>query len=561
MKRCPECRRDYYDDTLLYCLDDGNALLEGPGIESATAILPNDRIQSEAPTRRHIETNATKSAKETAENPSTVKSAFKKRLLLSLAGIVLLAIAVFFGYWLFLQREAKSIQSIAILPFENNSGDSSIDYLSDGLSESLIDKLSRVPNLKVIARSSSFKFRGSQIDLNDVSNKLGVNAIVTGRVIKLGDTLSVHVEMVDIAANRQIWSEQFDRKYSDIISVQREIADSAVRQLIMHVSAPQKNTDTATTDNEQAYDLYLKARFVHQNAKSTEDLTTASGMLERAIALDPKFAQACAELADVYNDLTGLDSPTYLPRSEALARKAIQLNPDLAEAHLTMAKLLRNNWKWNEAEAEYKSALALNPNLADLHSSYSFHLNLTGRSDLAIEEAKRAVELDPLYGSISSDPAYAYLIAHRWDDAINESNRLLALDPENEGALSILAWVDDARGRHPEALEKYRKMIEVVGESKSRKVQLAYMLARNGDRESAKRIFEEITAGKDRVTKYESAEVYAAIGEHDLALDNLEAAFTEHNKDLLYIRVDPALESLHSDPRYTDLIRRMNFPK
>lgn len=564
MKRCPECRRDYYDETLLYCLDDGSRLLDGPAsFEPATAILASTDLPSESPTRQQIKTT-----NGTAILPSGTGKVLQehrgvdRKVWVSIGACVFLIAAVFFGYRYFKPgSDFKPITSVAVLPFDNGSGDTSLDYLSDGVSESLIDKLSRLPGLKVIARSSSFKFRGSQIDMNDVANKLSVQAVITGRVMKVGEKLTVHVEMVDASANRQIWSEQFDRNMSDLLSVQRDVSDAAIQQLRSLLSGTQKiELGKPAATNDQAYELFLKAKFLHQRAQSPDDLKGSAALLEQALSLDANFAQACAELADIYDDLSDDNPKDYFPKAEIAARRAILLDPNLAEAHLTTAKLLRNKWNWKEAESEYKTALALNPNLASLRQSYSLFLNLTDRPDMAIAEARKAVELDPLYGSTSSILALALMVAHRWDEAVAEAGRVLAAVPNDIGALSILAWVDDAQGRYSEALLTYHRVVDLSGENNGVKAQMAYFFARSGDPDSAKRILGELKASKEPVSAYDFAELYAALGDKDSAFNYLEIAYAGHYKGLFYLRVDPALDSVRADPRYGDLVRRMNFP-
>ena len=570
MKRCPECGRNYNDDSMSFCLDDGFELLFGPAStnEPATAILSVSPAvagvfkphadQSESKTAI-LQPPATADGSDSTEGHSLSAHRAAKPLAI-LVVAVLVFVGGFFGYRYLSTANSKQIESIAVMPFENGSGDVTLDYLSDGVSESLIDKLSRLPGLKVIARSSSFKFRGSQWDINDVANKLGVQAVISGRVMKVGEKLMVHVEMVDASANRQIWSEQFERNVSDLLSVQRDVSDAAIQQLRAVLSANQKvELGKASAANDQAYELFLKAQFLHHNAESGDDLKSAAAMLEKALSLDTSFARACAELADIYDDLSYGKVKDYLPKAEITARRAILLDPNLAEAHLTMAKLLRNKWNWREAETEYKMALALNPNLAALHESYSLFLNFTNRPDMAIAEARKSVELDPLYGSSSSKLAFALLIAHRWDEAVAEANRVLSAVPNDPGALSILVWVDDAQGRYSEAVSRYRSLMSESGETNGAKAQLAYLLARSGDRDGAKLILSELKASKKLTSAYDFAELYAALGDNDSAFEYLEAAYKEHFGGLYYIRVDPALESIRADPRYGDLVLRMNF--
>ena len=284
---------------------------------------------------------------------------------------VLLAAALGLGWWFYANRSAssndKAINSIAVLPFVNGSNDAGLDYLSDGLSESVIDRLSQLPQLKVIARSSSFKYRGENIDIQDVANKLGVQAIVTGRITQRGDNLSIRVEMVNALENRQLWSEQYNRKTADAFAVQQEVAQTVSEQLNLKLSgAQEQKLAKRDTVNPQAYDLVLKGIF--QIGKGgTDNIKKASEYFQQAIAIDPNYALAYVRLAGTYRGLVGhslLDPKEFLPKANAATRKALELDPNLPEAHLSMGVQYLFDWNWAAAETEIQTRYRIKPELS-----------------------------------------------------------------------------------------------------------------------------------------------------------------------------------------------------
>ncbi len=489
-----------------------------------------------------------------------------KRGIFAALSIVLL-LGVGFGYWFYANRSSltntKQINSVAILPFENGSGDASLDYLSDGLSESLIDKLSQLPQLKVIARSSSFKYRGANIDVQDAASKLGVQAIVMGRVIRVGENLTVRVEMIDAGENRQLWSEQYNRKASDLLSIQQEIAQTASEKLRLRLSgAQEQQLEKRETVNPQAYELVLKGKF-YDDKGGNEDLKKANEYYQQAVAVDPNYAVAYAKLSINYNNLTFngiVDPKEYRPKAEAAARKALELDANLADAHFALANLQLDAWNWTVAEAEYKRALELNPNLGDAHWYYSGYLVRIGRYDEAITEVKRARELDPLSLNNNAGVGYILFYARRYDEAIEALQRTLEIDSNYAVPYVSLGYVYAAKGMHQEAITAYQNAIRLGAEGSSMQIFLGAAYAQAGERGKAQEILKQLQTSKEYVSPGELAILYGALGNKEAAFQSLEKAYAEHDLQLQFLKVDPAFDPLRSDARFQDLIRRVGFP-
>jgi TolB-like protein/tetratricopeptide (TPR) repeat protein len=564
MKHCPECNKNYADPTISFCLIDGTPLIFGQAVEEPqTAILSGD-FPSEAPTRS-IDPHTTAPTESfpfpvSAEKPSLSKS----KHLLIFGGLAILVLAAgIFGYrYLSKWSVATQIESVAVLPFENGSGDPNLDYLSDGLSESLIDKLSELPQLKVIARSSSFKYRGAGVDLTDVANKLGVRAIVTGKVARVGDNLNVRVEMVDAAENRAMWSEEYSRKAADLIAIKQEIAQAASDKMRVKLSgAQEQQLAKKETSDPQAYELVLKAKFYNDKG-GTENRSRANDLLEQAVARDPKYALAWAELADSYSGSAAsseVDQKEYLSKAWSAAQKALELDENLPNTHKALGFLNLHAWKWAEAEKEYKRAVELNPNLPDVHRSYAAFLSRMCRHDEAIAEALRARELDPISLETNRVLGYRLYQARRYDESIEVFKRIIEMDPTYEAAYGLIAYVYNDKGQYKEAIDSYHEAIRLGDKSTSIQVYLGEAYVGNGEREKAQAILKELQTTKEYVSPGELAILYGALGDKDAAFTSLNKAYEEHDLQLQFLKVDPSYDRLRDDPRYQELLKKVGL--
>ncbi len=475
-------------------------------------------------------------------------------------GLIGLLMAIGFGYWFFAYRSA-TIESVAVMPFVNVSADSEVEYLSDGISESLIDRLAQLPQLKVIARSSSFKYRGENIDLQDAAQKLGVQAIITGRVVRHGDNLFIRVEMVDARDNRQLWSEQYNRRTADILMIQQEIANTVSEKLRVKLSGGQEQAIIKQpTVNPQAYELLLKGHY-YRNKNGTENKKKAAEFYQKAIEVDAGYAAAYSALSVIYSDLTQnsiLDPKEFKPKAESAARMALALDENLAEAHDALALLKLNDWDWTTAGQEYRRAIELNPNFAKAHSSYGFYLSLVGQHEQAVAEFYRAKEINPLSPSVNASIGYGLYLARRYDEALEVLQNALEMDRDNAFTNGIIAHCYLGKGMYPEAIIAFRRVIELGGEPGYR-IYLGAAYAKAGEREQAQTILRQLENGEDYISPGELAVLYAALGDYDKTFAAFDRAYDAHDAQLQFLMVEPAFDALRSDSRFQDLLRRVGL--
>jgi serine/threonine-protein kinase len=477
---------------------------------------------------------------------------------------LILAIAAAVLYYTYSSRRSTAISSVAVLPFANLSSDPNMEYLSDGVSESLINNLSQLPSLKVISRGSTFKYKGKEVDLQEVAQALGVQAIVTGRVLQRGDQLQVSVELVNASDKTQMWGEQFNRRATDALAVQMEISQQIADKLRLRLTkAEQQQLVKDTNVNPEAYEQLLKGRF-YRVKSGPDNLRKAVEYYNKAISIDDRYAVAYAELASTYRLMGGnsfLDPKEARPKAEAAARKALELDGGLAEAHHAIAVLRDDDWDWSGAEQEFKRATALNPNLARVHTSYADFLSKMGRHDQAIAEIKRARELDPLSTSAHANVGYMLYFAREYDQALEQLKKTLEMDKNFGFAHLMLAYTYDAMGQHNEAIAEYEESIRLQGDNTSSQCYLGYALAKAGRRNDAGALRKRLETTKEYVSPAELAVLYVGLGDREHALSALERAYTEHDLQMNFLAVDPHYDALRSEPRFQELIRKVGLPQ
>jgi len=461
-------------------------------------------------------------------------------------------------------RRGEAIDSLAVLPFANAGGNPDAEYLSDGITETLIDRLSQLPKLTVPSRNSVFRYKGKETDPQAAGRELKVRAVLTGRVTQRGDSLAIRAELVDVSSNRQLWGEQYNRKLADILAVQEEIAGQIADKLRVRLTGEDKKRLTKRhTDNAEAYQLYLKGNFYA--AQATKDgFNKGMEHFRQAIALDPNYALAHAGIALAYAWTTDwvLPSREAIPKSEAAARKALELDETLAEAHtaLGFARAFYD-WNWTQAETEFRRAIQLNPGYARAHGWYAWVLAFQRRFDEALAEARRARELDPLSAEANWGSGIILYLARRHDQAIEQLRATVDLEPNYWPARVWLGHCYEETGRMPEALAEFQKarQIDKVPEIVA---SLGRFHALSGSRAEAQRALEEVEQlAKDYpVMSYDVALVHLALGDRDQAFKRLEKALEARDAWVVLLATDPRLDPLRSEPRFQNLVRRVGLP-
>jgi len=531
------------------------------------------RCQSAAELRADLKRvkRDTESGKAIASGIATSRWSPRTMLIGAVALVFAIAVIAVAAFYLGSSGHAP-INSVAVLPFSNASGDPNTEYLSDGITEGIIDRLSGLPTLKVISRTSAFRYKRRDIEPQRVARELAVQALVTGRVAQRGDDVSVSAELVDAREDKQLWGEQYSRKLADIASVQQEIATAISGNLRVRLTSEEKTRSAKTyVANPEAYQVYLNGRY-HANKGTYDGLMKGIEYFQQAIAKDPHYALAYASLADSYVELGGW--LTYLPPSEAgpkakaAAMKALELDDSLAEAHAALARAQYYfGWDWPSAEREFKRAVELNPNSAISHHGYSELLLARARFDESIAEGMRALEIDPLSPQIVADLAYTYLVMRRYDEAIAQHRKALDLDPNAAWIRHDMAYAYTLKGAYAQAIAEDDKIPVqakvVAAENKLIASGIGWIYAVSGRRADALKIAEQFKdlASHAYVDFYQVAEIYAALDDKDEAFRLLEKAYEEHSSNMPFLAVDPCWDGIRSDPRYADLLRRMGLPQ
>jgi TolB-like protein/Tfp pilus assembly protein PilF len=461
---------------------------------------------------------------------------------------------------------AGAIDSVAVLPLVNSGGDPNMEFLGDGITESLINNLAQLSHLRVLARSTVFRYKGREVNPQQVGRELQVRAVLTGRVARHGDVLNIQVELVDVESGAQLWGDRYPRRFTDVIEVQEEIARKISEKLRLRLTGEeQKRLARRHTADAEAFRLYLLGRR-EWNKRTQEGLQAGIEYFQQAIAQDPAYALAYAGLADSYTLLATfhhLSSKETLPRARFAVKKALELDGELGEAYTSRAWIRYvYDWDWPGAEGDFRQALTLNPGYATGHHWYADFLTAMKRFDEAGAEIRRAQELDPFSSIINRDVAWPYYFGGRYDQAIAQLQKVLDMDPDFVPALSLLGRVYEQKEMYEQARDALQKAVMLLRGSPSYRAMLAHTYARMGNPGEARRLLGELEgpSTQTRVSPYQIAVVHAALGETDLAIARLRQAHEQRSTDLVYIKVDPKVARLHSDRRFIDLLESMNFP-
>jgi serine/threonine protein kinase/tetratricopeptide (TPR) repeat protein len=464
------------------------------------------------------------------------------------------------------QRVPKVIDSLAVLPFGNTSGDPEHEYLSDGITGSLINSLATLPKLRVMAQSTVSRFKVRDIDPQAVGRELGVRAVLTGRIMQSGGSLRIGTELVDVATGSQLWGAQYDRKLGDIFAVQDEISSEISGKLRLQLTRAEKKQLTKRhTESAEAYRLYLKGRH-HWNRWTEEGFYKAIEYFQQAVEDDPTYALAYAGLADCYVLLgwnSYLPPKAAFPRGKVAAKAALQFDPELAEAHTPLAALLwLHDWEWDKAQTEFKRSLELGPTYPTANHWYAEYTMTMGRHDEAMVRIRKSQDLDPLSLIINVSVGWSLYFARRYNDAIEQLRRTLDLDPNYPVTHWILGLLLRKTGRYEEAIAEGEKGVNFSGGSPLMRAALAHTLGTAGRTKDAVQILDELTklAQQKYVAPYFFAGIHIGLGENQRALEYLEKSYEEHSHWLIYLPLDPSMDPLRDNPGFQSLMQRVGVP-
>jgi TolB-like protein/DNA-binding winged helix-turn-helix (wHTH) protein/tetratricopeptide (TPR) repeat protein len=504
---------------------------------------------------------------EVASFPAKARRPWHSRTALGIAAVALLASLVSAG-WFYRRagRGGETIDSLAVLPFVNANADPNTEYLSDGITESLINSLSQLPNLKVMSRDSVFRYKGKETDAQTVGRELGVRAIFKGRVTQRGDTLNISAELINARDSSHIWGQQYDRKLADMVALREEIAREMASALRMRLTGPEEKRLTKSyTANPEAYQDYLKGRY-WWNKSTREGFDKGIEYFQRAIEKDPTYALAYSGLSDCYSSLAEFGvvpaTESYL-RAKDAALKAVELDDTLAEAHGSLAFVKSGyDWDWYGADKEIRRAIELNPSYPDAHRLHAEVLWQTGQLNEAIAETKITLELDPLSLDNNDTLGVEFFLARQYDQAIEQDGKVLELDPNFIDAYYFRGVAYLKKSMYKEGMAEFEKGVAISPVNTEALTGLGYGYAVTGRTVEAHRVLDKLNelSKHEYVSPVWRAKIYAGLVEKDKAFDWLEKAYEDHSiVSVGYIKTNPMFDPLRSDPRYADLLRRTNL--
>jgi serine/threonine-protein kinase len=478
--------------------------------------------------------------------------------------VILGAVVVGAGGYRLATRTSPRIESLAILPFENAGADPEIDYLSDGIPESLARGLSKVPHLRMIAMGSVRRYKNTRVDPRVVGRDLAVRAILMGHVVPHGDMLSINVELVDTTDGRELWSDQYTRKLGDVLALEGDLSRQMRDALRLQLNADdEERSAKRATENAAAYQLYLKGRF-YWNKRTPENLHKSIRLFQQAIDLDPNYALAYSGIADCYVLLGyhnyGAEPPgEALPKARAAAERAVTIDPELAEGHTSLANAFAFEWNQQGAVTEFTRAIALNPNYATAHQWYGLYLVPAGKFDEGLAELRRAQQIDPLSLIINQNVGWMLYIARRYDEAIEQQRKTLELDSHFHLAFWGMGLAHVQKHMYAQAIAAFTQAQAFSDDDPVARAALGFAYAAAGDRENAERVVNDLIAvsRKRYFPPYQIAMIYGGLGDKDRAFEWLEKAYTEHSPGLTFLKTEPMVDGLRTDSRFKDLIRRV----
>ena len=526
-------------------------------VPTTAAEGPSHQVSSE----RHEESRKNLAA----STPSVLRNS---RARLSVAfGAVVLLIATVIAYRVATPKHLATQMRIVVLPFQNLTGDPSQEFFADGMTEEMISQLGALDpkRLGVIARTSAVKYKNSGKGIDQIGHELGVDYVLEGSVREAGSRVRVTAQLIRVSDQMHVWSESFDRGFKDVVELQSDVAQAIARRIDIGLGQRRGAPQPATPLNWEAYSAYLKGRHLLLDNKTDTTIAVALQYFQRAIERDPNFALGYAGQADAYAEQADADlaPEKAFALSKQAALRALSINPDLAEAHVSLANaLFYSEWKWTDAEREYKRALDLKPAHEEAHHSYSHYLTLAGRHEEALQESQFLLRLDPLSSHMNSHLGLAYLKAGCFDEALAQFKKTIALDPSYTRQYVHFGYAYESHNMFPEAIAAYRKGVSLAGETLEGQADLARALIEGGEKKEGLMILRRLESEEKRrhVSLVDLAGIYSVLGDREKALTLLESALEQHNGRLLFIRQYHEFNSLQNSPRYTRILQAIGAP-
>jgi TolB-like protein/Tfp pilus assembly protein PilF len=547
MKRCPECRRDYYDDSLAYCLDDGEVLLDGPPTfdEPATAIIPE--AGDTKPATRTFGADASDTS---TNRPARIPSR-RNLIVVGIIALVLLAAAGFGGYRYYLANASRQISSIAVMPFVNETGDADVEYLSDGMAETLISSLSKVANLSVKSRSAVFAYKGKELSAREMGDDLGVQALLLGRLAERSGNIKLNLELVDAKTQDVIWSEHYDRKQADLVNLQSEIARDVSSKLRSKLSGEDQNAlSKKYTDDSEAYRLYLQARF-YLNKRVGKEYEKAEGFLRQSIEHDPNFALGYVGLAEFI-------SQSDRPKAKEYIARALAIDNQLSEAHANLGLQLTSDHDWAAAERELDRAIELDPNNSRAHKWKGDLDLMIGRYDECQRSYDQAIALDPTSADLRSSRAVCFVAAGKIDGGMAAIKDAMRVEPDYAWSYSHISFVYRMQGDHAASVEARAHSQELLDRPDLAK-RLRDTFASDGWQAYLRELLAQTTGNFNSPTR--RASILAELGEKEEAMAELGEGKDKGDFWLVSIKYDPAFDQLRSDQRFQALVKLFEPPQ
>ncbi|MDI1243358.1 MAG: tetratricopeptide repeat protein [bacterium] len=538
MKRCPQCRRDYHDETLLYCLDDGNPLLDGPASGSEPPASAGGQFDDGPKTAILSEPYQVSAGFRDAEP----KTALYQNV-----------------------SDDSIVKSIAVLPFVNMSADPENEYFCDGIAEELLNALAKIDGLRVAARTSSFSFKSKNAAVGEIGKALNVRSILEGSVRKSGNRVRITVQLINAADGYHLWSEVYDRELRDVFAIQDEITAATIKNLKLKLlEFPVGNI--GRPENFEAHNECLRGRH-YLNKRTADDILKGVQYFEKALLIDKDYAPALSGLADSYNllgagDYAVMSPDDAFPKAKEAALRALEIDPASADAHTALGwSAMVYDWDYVKSETHYLKAIEIKPGYATAHHWYGMLLAERGDFDEAVSEMKHACSLDPLSPIVNADLAWVLYNARRYDEAIAQCRATLEIEPNFSVAYWNLGQSLRENGSLPEAIAAFETADRLSGGNQVFRAALAHALALNGERDRATEILEEFSRklATAYVAPHAMVMIYIGLGEHDNAFEWLERSFQERSDFIVEAKINPAIDPLRDDSRFDGLLRRANL--